>query len=391
MSFLRAPEAGDTGAAGPSSPAPGAVPALFTPFQVRRVSFRNRVVVTPMCQYCATDGHAVTWHFSHHGRFALGGVGGALVEASGVTREGRITHGCLGIYRDSHVEGLRRIVSIYHDQQIPVGIQLAHSGRKGSAAVPLDGAAPLARHDPARAWEIVAPSAIPMTPDWPVPRALDERGIGEIIAAFAAAARRAVAAGFDFVEIHGAHGYLVHSFLSPLANRREDAWGGSLENRMRLAVSVAQAIRESIPDDMPLFYRTSAVDGIEGGVTVADNVALAARLKTCGVDVIDCSSGGITGPSGRAHQPPAPGYLVPYAREIRREAGIPTMAVGLIIEPQQANEVIASGSADLVALGRQLLEDPNFVLHAARALGHPQPFSVLPKSYAFFLERRRIT
>jgi len=391
MSFVRAPEAGDTSAGPPSPPSSGAVPALFAPFQVRRVTFRNRVVVSPMCQYCAADGHAVTWHFAHHGRFSLSGVGGALVEASGVTREGRITPGCLGIYTDSHIDGLRRIVAIYHDQQIPIGIQLAHSGRKGSAAVPLDGAAPLAQHDPASAWETVGPSAIPMTPQWPVPRALDEREIGHLIDAFRTAARRAVAAGFDFVEIHGAHGYLVHSFLSPLANARQDSWGGSLGNRMRFALSVAQAVREVIPRDLPLFYRTSSVDGLEGGATIADNVALAQELKVRGVDVIDCSSGGITGPSGRAAQPPSPGYLVPYAREIRRDAQVATMAVGLIIEPHQANEIIASGSADLVALGRQLLEDPNFVYHAARALAHPQPFSVLPRSYAFFLERRRIT
>ncbi len=375
----------------PHSTQPAAqLPALFAPFTVRGVTFRNRVVVTPMCQYCALDGHAVAWHFAHHGRFALGGVGGALVEASAVTREGRITHGCLGVYDDAHIDGLSRIVSIYHEQHIPIGIEIAHSGRKGSAAVPLEGAAPLHQADPARAWQIVGPSAIAMMEGWPVPHALTGTEIEQLIEAFAAAARRGMAAGFDFVEIHGAHGYLVNSFFSPLANQREDAWGGSAGKRMRFPLAVSEAVRAELPAHVPLFYRTSSVDGIEGGATLEDNIALAVELHKRGVDLIDCSSGGIIGPSGRALTPTSPGYLVPYARAIRSAASIATMAVGLIIEPRQANEIIASGSADLVAMGRQLLEDPNFVLHAARELGHPEPFSVLPASYRFFLERRRL-
>ena len=344
-----------------------------------------------MCQYCAEDGHAVDWHFAHHGRFSLAGPGGACVEASGVTRDGRITHGCLGIYLDSHIEGLARIVSIYHGQGIPVGIQIGHSGRKGSAAVPLDGAAPLRDFDPGRAWETIAPSAVPMTKGWPAPRAMGEDEIHAMIDAFAGAAGRAVRAGFDFIEIHGAHGYLVNSFFSPISNRRDDEWGGAdIENRMRFPLSVAQAVRSVIPDSMPLFYRTSVVDGFEEGVTVEDTVRLAAALQSRGVDLIDCSSGGIIGPSGRANTSPKPGYLVPYAREVRVGADVPTMAVGLIVEPEQANTVIESGSADLVAMGRQLLDDPNFVFHAAQRLGHPNPFEVLPESYAFFLERRQI-
>lgn len=376
-----------------SSSAPAAqVPALFQPFTVRAVTFRNRIVVTPMCQYCADDGHAVTWHLAHHGRFSLGGVGGALVEATAVTRDGRITPGCLGIYAESHIPGLSEIVALYRDQKIPVGIQLAHSGRKGSAAVPLDGAAPLATHDPSNAWQAVAPSAIAMTEGWPTPRALTNPEIEALIAAFATAARRACDAGFDFVEIHGAHGYLVNSFLSPIANRRTDEWGGeSLEHRMRLPLAVARAVRAALPENMPLFYRTSSVDGIDGGVTMEDTVSLARELQRCGVDVMDCSSGGIVGPSGRALTPTSPGYLVPYARRVREEAQIATMAVGLIVAAKQANEIVAGGSADLVAMGRQLLEDPNFPYHAARELGHPSPLSVLPASYAFFLERRRLT
>ncbi len=368
------------------------LPALFQPFTVRGVTFPNRVFVSPMCQYCAKDGHAVNWHFVHHGRFSLGGPGGACVEASGITRTGRITHGCLGIYLDSHIEGLSRIVSIYHEQRIRVGIQIGHSGRKGSAAAPLEGAAPLADYNPSATWETIAPSAIPMSKGWPTPRAMRTEEIQEIIDAFAAAARRAVRAGFDFIEIHGAHGYLVNSFFSPIANRRDDEWGGpDIENRVRFPLRVAEAVRSEMPDSMPLLFRTSVVDGLEGGVTVTESIHLARALKTCGVDLIDCSSGGVIGPSGRASTNPSPGYLVPYAKAVRDGANIPTMAVGLILEPNQANAVIESASADLVALGRQLLDDPNFVFHAARQLGHPDPFEILPESYAFFLKRRKIS
>ena len=380
------PDAADQAAAGTDS-----LPALFTPFSLRSVRFRNRLFVTPMCQYIADDGHAVRWHRAHHGRFSLSGVGGAMVESTGVTREGRITPGCLGIYLDSHVEGLREITSLYHEQGVAVGIQLSHAGRKASAAVPLKGAAPLVDGYPDEAWEALAPSAIPMTDGWPTPRAMTEADIRATIEAFAVAARRAVDAGFDLVEIHGAHGYLVNSFFSPLANRRDDDWGGDpLENRMRFPLAVAEAIRDVLPSDMPLFYRHSSVDGLEGGVTLDDSVALARELKARGVELVDCSSGGIIGPSGRADERPSPGYLVPYARRIREDAGIPTMAVGLIIEPQQANDIIANGDADLVALGRQLLDDPNFPYHAAQALGIAEPESVLPASYAFFLSRRKL-
>lgn len=367
------------------------LPALFEPFTLRGVTFANRVYVTPMCQYVAADGHAVDWHMAHHGRFSLSGVGGACVEATGITRNGRITHGCLGIYLDSHVEGLARIVDLYHAQDIPVGIQIGHSGRKGSAAVPLDGAAPLAQHDPEKAWQPVAPSAIAMAEGWPVPHALDDAEIVALLDQFATAAMRAVRAGFDFVEIHGAHGYLVNSFFSPISNQRTDAWGGANpEERARFPLEAAEAVRAVIPGRMPLFYRTSAVDGFDDGVTIEDTVILAKLLKARGVDLVDCSSGGIIGPSGRAALRPAPGYLVPYAERVRRDAGVPTMAVGLIIEAQQANDIVATGQADMIAMGRQLLDDPNFVLHAARKLGHPNPYSVLPESYRFFLERRKL-
>jgi 2,4-dienoyl-CoA reductase-like NADH-dependent reductase (Old Yellow Enzyme family) len=288
------------------------------------------------------------------------------------------------------VPGLQQVVSLYHDQGIPVGIQIGHAGRKASAAVPLDGAAPLRDFAPGEAWQALAPSAIALNDDWPVPRALGEDEIDGLLQAFRDAAQRAVAAGFDFIEVHGAHGYLVNSFFSPLANQRDDAWGGDTpERRMRFPLAVVDAIRDSIPESMPLLYRTSVVDGVDGGVTLEDTVVLANALKVHGVDLLDCSSGGMLGPSGRAQSKPAPGYLVPYAAAIREQTGLPTMAVGLLIEAEQANDVIANGQADMVAMGRQLLEDPNFVFHAARELGHPQPYSVLPESYAFFLSRRK--
>lgn len=377
------------GPAGGAAPGGADLPPLFTPFNLRRVTFRNRIVVSPMCQYAAVDGHAGRWHRAHHGRFALSGVGGAVVESTGVSSGGRITPGCLGIYDDAHVEGLAAIVAIYRDQQIPVGIQLNHAGRKASADVPLAGAAPFAANDP-RAWRTVAPSAIPLAEGWPAPHALTEPEILSIVDDFERAARRALAAGFDFVEIHGAHGYLLNSFFSPLSNRRDDAWGGDAAGRMRLPLEVARRLRAIIPATMPLFYRLSAVDGVEGGLGIEDNVALAVELREAGVDLVDCSSGGIAGASGGSTVKPSPGYLVPYAEQIRRGAQVPTMAVGLIVDPAQANAVIAEGRADLVAMGRQLLAEPSFPYRAAIALGHPDPYSVLPEAYSFFLRRRPV-
>ena len=369
---------------------PDNLPALFRPFSLRELTFGNRVIVTPMCQYSSDDGHIAPWHLEHHGRFALGGVGGAIAESTGVTRDGRITPGCLGIYLDDHIEGLKHITATYHRHDIPVGIQLSHSGRKGSAAVPLEGAQPLVDSGDERAWESVAPSPIAMTDGWPTPRELTGDDIRSLIDEFAAAARRAIAAGFDFIEVHGAHGYLVNSFFSPLANQRDDEWGGDLERRMAFPLAVTEAVRSEMPAAMPLFFRTSVVDGLDGGVTIEDTVALTRALRDKGVDLLDCSSGGIIGASGRADDRPSPGYLVPYAKTVREQTDMPTMAVGLIVEANQANDIIESGSADLVAMGRQLMHDPNFVLHAAETLGHPDPYSLIPESYGFFLSRRKM-
>lgn len=359
---------------------------LFTPLTLRGVTFRNRVLLAPMCQYRAIDGLPGRWHRSHHGRLALSGLGGALFEATAVLPEGRITPGCLGLWSDAHAEALRVLVASYHDEGTMVGIQLAHAGRKASAATPFDGARPLPADD-ARAWVSVAPSAIAFGPDWQVPHELDEAEIRAIIAAFAAAGRRAMAAGFDFVEIHAAHGYLINSFCSPISNQRADDWGGA--HRHRFATEIARALRAALPDTMPIFCRISQEDGVDGGITLADSVALAAALHAEGVDVIDCSSGGISGPSGGGSAPPAAGYLVPGAARIRSEAGVATMAVGLIMDGALANRIIADGQADLVAVGRELLADPAFVHRAAVALGHPDPYDLLPEGLGFWLKRRR--
>jgi len=362
---------------------------LFTPLKLRGVTFKNRIVLSPMCQYAAEDGRVGDWHLEHHARFALGGVGGALVESTGILPEGRITPDCLGIWDDAQIDGLSKITALYHRQNAVVGIQLGHAGRKASSTPPWSGGWALPSEDP-RAWTTVAPSAIAYHEDWPVPHALETDQIAGIIAAFAAAARRAVAAGFDFVEIHGAHGYLIHSFVSPIANQRTDAYGGSAENRMRLAVEIAEAVRAAIPADMPLFYRASCIDRVPGeGLTLDDAVSLAQTLKPAGVDVIDCSAGGILVRTNPGHIQEGPGFQIGFAERIRAEAEIATMAVGAITDPEQAEGIVASGKADLVALGRELMADSAFAWRAAHALGIEKPDFVLPERYAFYLQFRR--
>ncbi|MGP9818512.1 NADH:flavin oxidoreductase/NADH oxidase [Salinarimonas sp. NSM] len=365
-------------------------PLLFTPLEIRGARFPNRIVVSPMCQYLAVDGRIQDWHRGHHARFGLGGVGAAIVEATGVTREGRITWGCTGLYDDSHVPGMREIVEIYHAQGALAGVQIGHAGRKASTARPWEGAGPLEPGGSEPAWETIAPSALPARPGWHTPRAMEAADFEHVREGFRSATHRALAAGFDFVEIHGAHGYLLHTFFSALANTRTDAYGGDLAGRMRLLLEVAEIVRSVWPKEKPVFYRATATDDAEGGITLDDTIALARELKARGVDVMDCSSGGIVTGVANA-QPaaaPAPGHQVHLAAGVRRGADMATMAVGLIVDPHQAEAILQAGDADLIAIARELMADPNWPLRAAKALGLEDPYTVLPAPYAFYLRRR---
>ena len=348
--------------------------ALFSPFQLRSVEFSNRIGVSPMCQYSSQDGFATDWHLVHLGSRAQGGAGLVMLEAAAVTPEGRISPGDLGIWKDEHIPALRRIAEFVHSQGARAGMQLAHAGRKASTASPWDGHGLVLPAD--GGWQPVAPSAIAFAPaDYALPTALDHAGIAAAIEAFRNAARRALEAGFDFVEIHAAHGYLLHEFLSPLSNLRTDQYGGSFDNRARLLLEVVDAVRSVWPDRLPLFVRISATDWAEGGWNPDQSVALARLLRDRGVDLVDCSSGGNV---ADAKIPLAPGYQVGFAARIRREAGIATAAVGLITEPAQANDLIAEGEADFVFLARAELRDPYWPLHAAAALGETVSW---PKQY----------
>lgn len=360
-------------------------PPLFTPYQIRGVTFPNRIVMAPMCQYEADDGAPNDWHVTHHGRYASSGIGGAIAEATAVTSDGRISPGCTGIYRDDHVTAWRRVTQLYRRQGIPTFLQIGHAGPKASTQRPWDGGGPLVTRSDEPPWQTVAPSAVPAREGWHTPRALEVSEMPGIVAAFAEGARRALAAGFDGVEIHGAHGYLLHSFMSPWSNRRTDSYGGDLRGRMRLPLEVARAVRSAVPENVPVLYRASCVDGEGGSLTLDDTVALAAELKAVGVDLMDCSGGGI--PSGQrlAAQKPEPGFQVPYADRIRHETGLPTMAVGMITDPTHANSIIAEGRADLVSMARQLLREPNWPYRAAQELELEDPASILPKLYAFYL------
>jgi len=337
---------------------------LFEPLSLRGVTLRNRIVVSPMCEYSSDGGFANDWHLVHLGSRAVGGASLVLTEAAAVSAEGRITAGDLGIYRDEHVEKLAQIVAFIHAQGAVAGIQLAHAGRKASCAVPWHGGARVGHV--AGGWTPVAPSAIAFSEHDSPPHALTLHEIGDVIGDFVAATQRALEAGFRVVELHAAHGYLLHQFLSPLVNFRTDAYGGSYENRTRLTREVARAVRAVLPADAPLFVRISATDWADGGWNVDESVRLATDLAALGVDLIDVSSGGAV-----AHQQIAigPGYQVPFAERIRGEARIATGAVGLITEPQQADDVVRGGSADLVLLARELLRDPYWPLRASVALG----------------------
>jgi 2,4-dienoyl-CoA reductase-like NADH-dependent reductase (Old Yellow Enzyme family) len=337
---------------------------LFSPLTIRGVTLRNRIVVSPMCQYSSQDGYATDWHLVHLGSRAIGGAAAVLTEAAAVLPDGRISPDDLGIWKDEHVEMLARVFRFLAEHGAVPGMQLAHAGRKASTSAPWKGGKPL---EPAGGgWAPVwGPSAVAFDAGHQVPAMLDQAGITRVIAAFADAARRAAAAGCRIIELHAAHGYLLHEFLSPLSNRREDRYGGTFENRTRFLRETVAAVREVMPDGDPLFVRISGTDWAEGGWTAEDSVALARQLMPVGVDVCDCSSGGLV---PRAHIPVGAGYQVPFAEQIRRETGMPTAAVGLITAPEQAEQIVRSGQADLIVIARELLRDPYWPLHAAQRL-----------------------
>ena len=338
---------------------------LFSPYRLADLALDNRVVVSPMCQYSADDGVANDWHLTHLGMLANSGAGLVIVEATHVERHGRITHGCLGLYSDHCEAALVRVID--HCRRIGTakfGIQLAHSGRKGSAQRPWDGGGPLAPGDDP--WQTVAPSAIPFGPGWHTPREANEEDLARVREAFAAAARRAVRIGFDAIELHMAHGYLLHGFMSPISNKRTARYGGAFENRMSFPLDVMRAVRAVVPKGLPLGARITGSDWMDGGLSPADAVACAKMLKQAGCDYVDVSSGGV---AAEARNPVAPGYNADIAASVRREAAIATRTVGMIVTPKLAETLVAEGKADMVALARAMLDDPHWGWRAARALG----------------------
>lgn len=336
---------------------------LFSPVKFRGAHLRNRIAVSPMCQYSSVDGAATNWHLVHLGSRAVGGAALVFVEATAVEPRGRISPEDMGIWGDKHVTALAPIAKFITDQGAVAAIQLAHAGRKASTARPWDGGGPLTD---GRAWDVVAPSAIPFDDGSAIPHELDHFEIKKITQLFVDAAERSLKAGFQLIEIHSAHGYLLHSFLSPLCNKRTDEYGGSFENRIRFLIETTSAVRSALPDDIPLFVRISCTDWVEGGWDIDQSVELSKRLLPLGVDLIDCSSGAAV---PHVKIPVGPGYQVPFAERIRKESGIATGAVGMITEPAQANEIVTSGKADIVLLARQFLREPYWPQRAAAELG----------------------
>ena len=361
-------------------------PELLTPFTVRGLTLKNRIVVSPMCQYSAVDGVANDWHLAHLGRFALGGAALVFVEATGVEARGRISPGDMGLWNDEQARALARIAEFLKANGAAAGIQLAHAGRKGSTRRPWDGGSALGAEDAAKgepAWEVLGPSAIRFADDYPLPKAMTKADMAEVIIAFREAARRAYDAGFDVVEIHAAHGYLLHEFLSPLSNLRNDEYGGDRGGRMRFPLEVIETVRAVWPATQPLFLRVSASDYVEGGLTVEDTVALAKAAKALGTDVVDCSSGGNTSTPPKL----SPGYQVAYAEAVKAGADVAVMAVGLILDARLAQEIVAGGKADLVALARPALDDPNFAIHASAALTGTPDYALAPTPAKSGLDR----
>src|SRR5690242_7133689 len=371
-------------------------PLLFTPLRLREVTLRNRAMLSPMCTYSATDGIAGDWHLTHLGQFALGGFGIVCVEATAVTEHGRITYGDVGLWSRAHIAPLARIAGHLRRHGAVPAIQLAHAGRKASSQRPWHGMGALtaadraARNEPP--WPTVAPTPEPMDTGWHVPQALDTSDIRALVAAWRDAAARARDAGFDIVEVHCAHGYLNHQFLSPLINKRNDAYGGDRAGRMRSPLEVAEAVRAEWPKDKPVFCRISSADGVEGGWDLDDSVAFARELKARGIDAIDCSSGGVVGSATARAVPRGLGFQVPFAGRIRREAEIATIAVGLILTGSQAEPILRHGEADLIAVAREALYDPYWPHHAAHALGlEARGYAEWPHQYGWWLDKREGT
>jgi 2,4-dienoyl-CoA reductase-like NADH-dependent reductase (Old Yellow Enzyme family) len=352
------------------------MPSLFDSLVLRDVTLRNRVGVSPMCQYSSDDGLANDWHLVHLGSRAAGGAGLVVVEATAVEARGRISPQDMGLWSDAHVEPLARVARFVAAQGAAAGIQLAHAGRKASTSRPWDGDAPLG--DAEGGWPVIGPTAIPFRDGWRVPAAMTEADIAATLAAFGAATARAREAGFTWVELHAAHGYLCHSFYSPISNRRDDAYGGSFANRVRFTLEALRAVRAEWPERLPVAVRLSCTDWTEGGWTIEDTVSLARRLRAEGADLVDCSSGGNV---ADAKIPSGAGYQVPFSEAVRRGAGVATAAVGLITEPMQADQIVRNGQADLVLLAREELRDPYWPIHAARALRREERAPV-PAQYA---------
>ena len=344
---------------------------LFSPIALRGVELPNRIVVSPMCQYMSENGNANDWHLMHLGQFAMGAAGLVMTEATHVSAIGRISHRCLGLYNDDNESTLKRVIDFCLRHGVAkFGIQIAHSGRKGSAHTPAEGGKALAVDE--HPWATVAPSALPFGPGWHLPEALDTDGLKQVRQQFVEATMRAARIGFDVAELHIGHGYLLHEFLSPISNQRSDEYGGSTRNRIRFPLQVFEAVRAVWPQERPLGVRVSATDWIDGGWTPEETVVFAKELKALGCDFIDATSGQI---DPRQKIPFAPGYNLPFAEQIRREAGIQTMAVGMITHAEQAEEIVRSGKADMVAIARGMLDDPRWAWHAARELGAETPYA----------------
>jgi 2,4-dienoyl-CoA reductase-like NADH-dependent reductase (Old Yellow Enzyme family) len=370
---------------------PTEIPLLFRPLKLRSVEVRNRIVVSPMCQYLSEDGGPTDWHLVHLGRFALGGAGIVFGEETAIEPIGRKTYTCAGLWADWHIPAYRRINDYLKSRGAVPAMQLGHAGGKASCNGPQQNWTPMTPADGSDEfppWEVIAPSKPDASVLWPRTREMTTDDIRDTLRLWREATVRTRDAGYDILEIHGAHGYLIHGFLSPVTNRRTDAYGGDLQGRMRYALEVAETVRAAWPENLPLFFRVSAVDGKGGIWNIDDTVALAKELKLRGVDVVDCSSGGISGPTSMPIVPRTPGYHVPFAEQVRREAGIATMAVGMITEATQAEAILQNGSADLIAMARELMWDPQWPARAAKEMGLDKAYDLLPPDYAYRLYRR---